>query len=60
MIFDYWFDTDGFVVEHYVDADQVNCHHENGRVQASTDHISVWGPKVPLAFLTRKVEDKGK
>lgn len=60
QIFDYWFDTDGFVVEHYADGDLVNCHHSSEHVPATPDSVSIWGPGVPLAFLTRKTEDKGK
>lgn len=60
QIFDYWFDPDNFVIEHYADGDLVNCHHKIERVPATPDSISVWGPDVPLAFLTRKAEDRGK
>ena len=60
QIFDYWFDPDGFVVEHYADGDLVNCHHIPERVPATPESISVWGPDVPLSFLTRKIEDRGK
>ena len=60
QIFDYWFDNDGFVVEHYADGDLVNCNNEPGRCPAEPGSISIWGPNVPLAFLTRKAEDRGK
>ncbi|RSL56897.1 hypothetical protein BHE90_014370 [Fusarium euwallaceae] len=60
QIFDYWFDNDGFVLEHYADGDLVNCNNPPQREPASPDSISIWGPNVPLAFLTRRQEDMGK
>ncbi|KAK7222840.1 hypothetical protein V2G26_010843 [Clonostachys chloroleuca] len=60
QIFDYWFDNDGFVLEHYADGDLVNCNNPPQREPAEPDSISIWGPNVPLAFLTRKQEDMGK
>ena len=60
QVFDYWFDNDGFVVEHYADGDLVNCHHKRERVPASPDAVSIWGPDLPLAFMTRNVADVGK
>lgn len=52
QIFDYWFDTSGFILEHYVDGDQVNCHNETKISQASPDDLYVWGPDLPDGFLT--------
>ncbi|KAH7116338.1 Glyoxalase/Bleomycin resistance protein/Dihydroxybiphenyl dioxygenase [Dactylonectria macrodidyma] len=60
QIFDYWFDNEGFVLEHYADGDLVNCNNPHQREPASPDSISIWGPNVPLAFLTRRQEDMGK
>ncbi|KAI1370233.1 Glyoxalase/Bleomycin resistance protein/Dihydroxybiphenyl dioxygenase [Hypoxylon crocopeplum] len=60
QIFDYWFDSDGFVLEHYADGDMVNCNNPPQREPASIDSISIWGPNIPLAFLTRQLEDMGK
>lgn len=57
QIFDYWFDSSGFVLEHYSDGDLVNSNHKPTKEMAVPDTISVWGPNVPLAFLTRKMED---
>ncbi|KAF2815544.1 Glyoxalase/Bleomycin resistance protein/Dihydroxybiphenyl dioxygenase [Mytilinidion resinicola] len=51
QIFDYWFDTSGFILEHYVDGDQVNCHHETKVSQAGPDGLHVWGPDLPTGFL---------
>ncbi|KAF2179304.1 Glyoxalase/Bleomycin resistance protein/Dihydroxybiphenyl dioxygenase [Zopfia rhizophila CBS 207.26] len=51
QIFDYWYDTSGFILEHYVDGDLVNCHTETKVSQASPDGLHVWGPDVPEGFL---------
>lgn len=57
QIFDYWFDNDNFVVEHYADGDMVNCNNPPQRIPAGPGSIAIWGPKVPLGFMTRKPED---
>ncbi len=48
QIFDYWFDNDGFVIEHYVDGDLVN---EDWPVTYVTtrdaNNGNNWGPQVP-------------
>ncbi|OCK79785.1 Glyoxalase/Bleomycin resistance protein/Dihydroxybiphenyl dioxygenase [Lepidopterella palustris CBS 459.81] len=51
QIFDYWYDTSGFILEHYVDGDQVNKHSETKISQASLDGLYVWGPDLPDGFL---------
>jgi hypothetical protein len=43
QIFDYWFDTSDFILEHYVDGDLVNCTSETKISQASPDGLHVWG-----------------
>lgn len=60
QLFDYWFDTDSFVVEHYADGDMVNCNNPPTRIDAGPDSVAIWGPKVPLGFLTRRKEDMDK
>ncbi|KAH0430105.1 trihydroxytoluene oxygenase [Colletotrichum camelliae] len=60
QIFDYWFDNDGFVLEHYADGDLVNCNNPPQREPASPNNIAMWAPMLPLAFLTRNKEDMGK
>ena len=50
QVFDYWFDTSGFMVEHYADGDLVNEDTEISTVQAGPDALSVWGPPVPSVF----------
>ncbi|KAJ4313783.1 hypothetical protein N0V84_009244 [Fusarium piperis] len=52
QIFDYWYDTSGFIVEHYVDGDQVNCHSKTNIELATPDGLYVWGPRLPEGFLT--------
>ncbi|KAG4437102.1 hypothetical protein IFR05_007400 [Cadophora sp. M221] len=50
QVFDYWFDTSGFIVEHYADGDLVNSETEASHVQAGPEALSVWGPPVPSIF----------
>ncbi|UPK94661.1 hypothetical protein LCI18_005596 [Fusarium solani-melongenae] len=67
QIFDYWYDPSGFVVEHYVDGDQVNSHSKTNIELATPDGLYVWGelclllrdevltclgPRLPDGFLT--------
>ncbi len=54
------FDSSGFVLEHYVDGDLVNAQNKPTREVAVPETIATWGPNVPLAFLTRQIEDVGK
>ncbi|KAI9774082.1 MAG: hypothetical protein M1840_005175 [Geoglossum simile] len=60
QIFDYWFDCSGNILEHYSDGDLVNSETPTSREAAAPDTIHIWGPNVPLAFLTGKVEDVGR
>ncbi|KIX01109.1 uncharacterized protein Z518_10175 [Rhinocladiella mackenziei CBS 650.93] len=60
QIFDYWFDGSGNIVEHYSDGDLVNEGTPFGREAAAPDTLHVWGPNIPLAFLSGKIEDAGK
>ncbi|KAK4999983.1 hypothetical protein LTR66_001071 [Elasticomyces elasticus] len=50
QVFDYWFDTSNFIVEHYADGDLVNCDTPVAHVKAGPDALSVWGPPVPAVF----------
>ena len=50
QVFDYWFDTSGFMVEHYADGDLVNEKTPKAIVQAGPQALSVWGPPVPAVF----------
>lgn len=51
QIFDYWWDTTGFMVEHYADGDLVNMETPMGYGPAGHEGLAVWGPEVPKAFL---------
>lgn len=50
QVFDYWFDTSGFMVEHYADGDLVNGDTPVATVQAGPAALSIWGPPVPAVF----------
>lgn len=54
------FDGSGNIVEHYSDGDLVNEDTPVGREAAAPHTLYVWGPNIPLAFLTGKIEDAGK
>ncbi|KIW10921.1 hypothetical protein PV08_10220 [Exophiala spinifera] len=60
QIFDYWFDGSGNIVEHYSDGDLVNEDTLMTRNPAAPDTLHVWGPNIPLAFATGRIEDAGK
>ena len=47
-------------MEHYSDSDQVNEDTPFGREPAAPDTLHVWGPNIPLAFVSGKIEDAGK
>ena len=51
QIFDYWWDPNGFMVEHYADGDLVNEDTPLGYGPAGHEGLAVWGPEVPQAFL---------
>ena len=48
QIFDYWYDPDRFIVEHYADGDIVNETYETLRAPAGV--MAVWGPPVPVIW----------
>jgi hypothetical protein len=54
------FDSSGNIVEHYCDGDMVNENTPVEREPQSPHSMYIWGPDVPLAFITGKVEDVGK
>lgn len=51
QIFDYWWDTSKFMVEHYVDGDLVNHEAATTRSAAGPDGLHIWGPPLPATFL---------
>lgn len=54
------FDPSGNVVEHYSDGDLVNKGSSVAREPAAPSSLYVWGPNLPLAFMSGKMEDAGK
>ncbi|KAK5995928.1 Metapyrocatechase 2-like protein [Cladobotryum mycophilum] len=51
QIFDYWWDTTGFMVEHYADGDLVNNKTPVAYSPAGDESLAVWGPELPRGFL---------
>ncbi|OCT49465.1 trihydroxytoluene oxygenase [Cladophialophora carrionii] len=51
QIFDYWWDTTGFMIEHYADGDLVNCTTKVGKAAANDEALSVWGPNRPIDWI---------
>jgi len=54
------FDASGNIVEHYSDGDLVNEQTPLGRELEAPNSLYIWGPNIPLGFITGKVEDAGK
>lgn len=48
QIFDYWYDSSGFKIEHYADGDMVN--EDNPTRREPVRPLSIWGPEVPKDF----------
>lgn len=48
QIFDYWYDSSGFKIEHYTDGDVVN--ENNPTRKEPVGPLSVWGPEFPKDF----------
>ncbi len=51
QIFDYWRDSDGFLVEHFADGDMFDNTLEPGWAEFSASGLSQWGPPVTKDFL---------
>ncbi|KAH8692361.1 trihydroxytoluene oxygenase [Talaromyces proteolyticus] len=51
QIFDYWWDPNHFMVEHYIDSDVVNQDTPVSFELAESAKDAAWGPDVPSAFL---------
>lgn len=60
QIFDYWFDASGNILEHYSDGDLVNEDTPWERSPESPNSLYIWGPNIPLAFVTGQIADAGK
>lgn len=53
QLFDYWYDSSHFIVEHYADGDVVNRHAPLTRAPAG--NAAVWGPPYPAVWSKKKV-----
>lgn len=54
------FDASGNILEHYSDGDLVNDQTPFGRAPEAPNSLYIWGPNVPLGFVTGQIEDAGK
>ena len=54
QIFDYWFDSSRFKIEHYADGDVVN--RDNATRREPVGPLSVWGPELPKDFGDNKAK----
>lgn len=45
QIFDYWYDTTGFIIEHYADGDVVN--EDTPICRSGGTAAAIWGPPLP-------------
>ncbi len=52
QVFDYWWDPDGFRVEHYADGDQFDSTISATTVEGTNDQLWTWGPSVPDTFFS--------
>ncbi|KAK4893331.1 hypothetical protein LTR27_008225 [Elasticomyces elasticus] len=48
QVFDYWYDSSHFIIEHYADGDVVNEEYET--LKAEAGNMAVWGPPVPVIW----------
>jgi catechol 2,3-dioxygenase-like lactoylglutathione lyase family enzyme len=57
QIFDYWFDPEGNVVEHFTDGDLVRAGHTPEFHQVSDESLAQWGPPMSVANFLDKVTE---
>jgi len=50
QVFDYWWDPDGFRVEHYADGDLYDNAVPATTVEGTDEQLWAWGPEVPPTF----------
>ncbi len=50
QVFDYWWDRDGFRMEHYADGDLFDNQAPMTTAEATHDQLWAWGPGVPPVF----------
>ncbi|KAF2102971.1 glyoxalase family protein [Rhizodiscina lignyota] len=48
QIFDYWYDTTGFIIEHYADGDVVN--QDTPTCRSAGTPAAIWGPPLPVKW----------
>jgi hypothetical protein len=54
------FDTSGNILEHYSDGDVVNKDTPYTRSPEAPDSLYIWGPNLPLGFVTGNPDDANK
>jgi hypothetical protein len=59
LIIGHRFDASGNILEHYIDGDLVNEDTPPQREVESPNSLYVWGPNIPLGFVTGKIDDAG-
>lgn len=50
QVFDYWWDPDGFRIEHYADGDLYDNTVPATTVEGTNEQLWTWGPDVPATF----------
>jgi catechol 2,3-dioxygenase-like lactoylglutathione lyase family enzyme len=56
QVFDYWWDPDGFRVEHYADGDLYDSSVPATTVEGTHEQLWAWGPAVPQTFFQQTRE----
>ncbi|NDZ17500.1 VOC family protein [Variovorax sp. WS11] len=56
QVFGYWWDPDGFRVEHYADGDVYDSSVPATTVEGTHDQLWAWGPEVPHTFFQQTRE----
>jgi hypothetical protein len=54
QLFDYWYDPDRLMVEHFSDSDLFDCSVEPGWAPMSASGLSQWGPPITREFLNAR------
>lgn len=49
QVFDYWYDPNGNIAEHFTDGDLVQAGVETGYHQVSDDALALWGPPISVS-----------
>lgn len=56
QVFDYWWDPDGFRMEHYTDGDLYDNQASMTTVEATREQLWTRGPEVPATFVQQTRE----